>query len=137
MEIFPLALAEKLGVISYSPVGGGLLSGKYGKSQRPETARLMTNEEYTRRYGEDWVFDVADAFSSYAESKRVHPVTLAVAWAAAHPAVTCPIVGARNLEQLRPSLDAIGFEMTDEIHAEVAALSRTPPPATDRLEEQC
>lgn len=136
VEIFPLAEAEKLGVITYSPAGGGLLSGKYGKDQRPDAGRLMTNQEYIRRYGEDWVFDVAGAFSDYAKEKGVHPVTLAVAWAAAHPAVTCPIVGARDLEQLGPSLKAVGFDMSDEMHAEIAALSRTPPPATDRLEEQ-
>lgn len=136
VEIFPLALAEEIGVISYSPVGGGLLSGKYGKDLRPDAGRLMTNQEYTRRYGEDWVFDVADAFSAYANNKGFHPVTLAVAWAAAHPVVTCPIVGARDLEQLGPSLDAAGFDMSDEMRAEIAALSRTPPPATDRLEEQ-
>lgn len=136
VEIFPLALSEKLGVISYSPVGGGLLSGKYSKGKRPDNARLLANKEYTRRYGEDWVFDVASSFSTYAKDKGVHPVTLAVAWAAANPAVTCPIVGARNLQQLGPSLDAVGFEMTNEMHAEIAALSRNPPPATDRLEEQ-
>jgi aryl-alcohol dehydrogenase-like predicted oxidoreductase len=96
----------------------------------------MTNQEYTRRYGEDWVFDVAEAFSSYANERGVHPVTLAVAWAAAHPAVTCPIIGARSLEQLRPSLDAAALDMSDRMHAEIAALSRMPPPATDRLEEQ-
>jgi len=134
-EIFPLALAEEIGVISYSPVGGGLLSGKYGKDIRPDAGRLMTNDEYTRRYGEDWVFDVAEAFSTYAKTNGVHPVTLAVAWAAAHPAVTCPIIGARNLEQLRPSLDAAGFGMGDDQRSDIAALSRTPPPATDRLEE--
>ncbi len=136
VEIFPLARAESLGVITYSPVGGGLLSGRYGKDRRPDAGRLVTNQEYTHRYGEDWVFDVADAFSSYANERGVHPVTLAVAWAAAHPAVTCPIVGARDLAQLRPSLDAAGFDMSDEMHAEIAALSPKPPPATDRLEEQ-
>lgn len=136
VEIFPLARAENLGVITYSPVGGGLLSGRYGKDRRPDAGRLMTNQEYTRRYGEDWVFDVADAFSAFAKKRGVHPVTLAVAWAAAHPAVTCPIIGARDLEQLRPSLDAAGFDMSDEMHAEIAALSPKPPPATDRLEEQ-
>jgi aryl-alcohol dehydrogenase-like predicted oxidoreductase len=49
--------------------------------------------------------------------------------------VTCPIVGARDLEQLRPSLDAAGFAMSDELRAEMTALSRTPAPATDRFEE--
>jgi aryl-alcohol dehydrogenase-like predicted oxidoreductase len=54
----------------------------------------------------------------------------------AHPAVTAPIIGARNVEQLRASLDSVKIEMTPELRAELAALSRTPPPATDRLEEQ-
>jgi len=135
-EIFPLAQAENLGVMSYSPVGGGLLSGKYGKDKRPDGGRLMTNQEYTNRYGEDWVFEVASAFSAFADGMGVHPVSLAVAWAAAHPAVTCPIIGARNLEQLQPSLDALNIDMTNDLYGEIAALSRTPAPATDRREEQ-
>ncbi len=135
-EIFPLALAEDLAVISYSPVGGGLLSGKYGKDKRPDAGRLMSNQEYTNRYGEDWVFDVAEAFAAFANDRGVHPVSLAVAWAAAHPAVTCPIIGARDLEQLTPSLKSLDIEMTEDLRAEIAALSRTPPPATDRREEQ-
>ncbi len=135
-EIFPLALAENLGVITYSPVGGGLLSGKYGPDNRPDGGRLMTNKEYTARYGEDWVFETAGAFSALAKAKGVHPVSLAVAWAGANPAVTCPIIGARSLEQLKPSLESPAIDMTPELHAEIAALSRTPPPATDRLEEQ-
>ncbi|MEQ8322937.1 MAG: aldo/keto reductase [Rhodospirillales bacterium] len=135
-EIFPLAEAENLGVMTYSPVGGGLLSGKYGPGQRPDQGRLMSNKEYTARYGEDWVFETAGQFTELAKSKGVHPVSLAVAWAAAHPAVTCPIIGARSLEQLQPSLDSTEIDMTPDLHAEIAALSRTPPPATDRLEEQ-
>lgn len=134
-EIFPLAQAENLGVITYSPVGGGLLSGKYGPDRRPNTGRILSNAEYTARYGEDWVFDVAGRFSTFAAECGVHPVSLAVAWAAAHPAVTCPIIGGRSLEQLTPSLDATGVDMTPELHAKIASLSRTPPPATDRLEE--
>ena len=135
-EIFPLALAEELGVITYSPVGGGLLSGKYGPNQRPDGGRLMTDRGYKARYGEDWVFDTAGDFSALAKDRGVHAVSLAVAWAAANPSVTCPIVGARSLEQLQPSLASINVEMPPELHAEIAALSRTPPPATDRLEEQ-
>ena len=135
-EIFPLALEEELGVITYSPVGGGLLSGKYGRNSRPAGGRIVTNREYTGRYSEDWVFQVAEDFTEFANRNGFHPVSLAVAWAATHPAVTCPIVGARNLEQLEPSLQAPQIGMTDELHAEIAALSRTPPPATDRLEEQ-
>jgi len=67
--------------------------------------------------------------------RGVHPVSLAVAWAAANPAVTCPIIGGRSLEQLQPSLDAIDLAMPADLRNEISALSRTPPQATDRLEE--
>ncbi len=136
VEMFPMALAEELGVITYSPVGGGLLSGKYGTKDRPDVGRIMSNKEYEKRYREDWVFETAEKFTALAKKKGRHPVSLAVAWAAAHPAVTCPIIGARNLEQLEPSLTSIEIDMNDDLHGEIAALSRTPPPATDRLEEQ-
>ena len=135
-EILPLAREENLGVITYSPVGGGLLSGKYGPGKRPNSGRLMENSQYISRYREQWTFETAAALTERANALGIHPVSLAVAWVAAHPDVTCPIVGARSLEQLGPSLDALKVEMTPALRDELSALSRTPPPATDRLEDQ-
>jgi len=135
-EILPLATEENLGVITYSPIGGGLLSGKYGVGRSPESGRIMTNSEYIARYSEDWVREVADRFVAYAADKGVSPVTLAVAWVAGNPAVTAPIIGGRSLRQLDPSLAAAGFDMSEDMRAEISALSRNPAPATDRLEEQ-
>jgi len=135
-EILPLAREEKLGVITYSPVGGGVLSGKYGPGKRPDIGRIVENPQYTSRYREDWVYQTAAAFTQFANEHGVHPVSLAVAWVAANPDVTCPIVGARSLEQLTPSLESLQVQMTPQLHAQIAALSRTPPPATDRLEDQ-
>lgn len=135
-EILPLARHEGLGVISYSPVGGGLLSGKYSAENRPNAARIVTNPEYAKRYSEGWTYDVAERFTAFAKDMGVHPVSLAVAWAGGHPDITCPIIGARSLEQLQPSLDSVKIDMTDALRAEISALSRTPAPATDRLEEQ-
>ena len=135
-EILPLAHAENIGVISYSPLGGGLLTGKYSAENRPEAGRLVANKEYSVRYGEAWVYEVAEAFTAFAKERGVHPVSLAVAWVGAHPDITCPIIGGRSLEQLEPSLKSIDVEMIDDLRAEISALSRTPPPATDRLEEQ-
>ncbi len=135
-EIFPLALSEDLAVVTYSGTGGGLLSGKYAPDRRPDEGRIVTNQEYANRYSESWVFETAEAFTALANRHGIHPVTLAIAWAAAHPAVTCPIIGARNVGQLEASLGAVDVDMNAELHSEIAALSRTPPPATDRLEEQ-
>jgi aryl-alcohol dehydrogenase-like predicted oxidoreductase len=135
VEILPLARAEGLGVMTYSPVGGGVLSGKYGPNKRPDGGRLMTNKEYAARYGEDWVFETAGRFAALAAKHGHHPVSLAVAWVAANPDITCPIIGARDLDQLQPSLEALDIEMTPEFRADISALGRTPPPATDRLED--
>ena len=135
-EILPLAISEGLGVISYSPVGGGLLSGKFKPGIKPDGTRLSENTMYSKRYGEPWVFEVAEKFTAFAEANGYHPVSLAVAWVKAHPGITARIIGARNPEQLAPSLKAVEIDMTPELRSELSALSRTPPPAHDRLEEQ-
>jgi len=136
VEILPLAQSEQLGVIPYSPLGGGLLSGKYGIDRRPEQGRIIEKENYAKRYSLDVYYEVAERFTRYAADREIHPVTLAVSWVQSHPAITAPIIGGRNLEQLAPSLAAAEFDMSDAQRAELSMLSPTPPPATDRLETQ-
>ena len=136
VEILPLAQAEQIGVIPYSPLGGGLLTGKYSTTQKAEDGRLVQNKMYSVRYGDAMNFEVATRFSDYAKENGHHPATLAVAWVMSHPAVTAPIIGARNVEQLEPSLKALEIDMTPEWRSEISALSVEPPPATDRTEER-
>lgn len=135
VEILPLAQAENLGVIPYSPLGGGLLTGKYANDQKPEQGRLIESQQYATRYGEQLYHEITTRFAAYALEKGFQPATLAVAWAMSHPAVTAPIIGARNLNQLESSLAALDVDMTPEWRSEISALSYTPPPAHDRLEE--
>lgn len=136
VEILPMAISEGLGVISYSPLGGGLLTGKYRRTQRPQQGRLVENEMYSRRYGDEDYYIVAERFCQYAEERGVNPVTLAVAWVKSHPAVTAPIVGARSAQQLEASLQAATINLTEQERAEISSLSVEPPPATDRSEER-
>lgn len=136
VEILPLAQAQRMGVIPYSPLGGGLLTGKYTTTQRAEQGRLVQNHMYSIRYGEALYYEVAEKFTDYAQDKGFAPATLAVAWVMTHPAVTAPIIGARNVAQLEDSLAALDVHMTPDWRAEISALSPEPPPATDRLEEQ-
>ena len=136
VEILPFALSEQVGVIPYSPLGGGLLSGKYSTSTRPDSGRLVQNKMYAKRYGDELYYEVAERFTAYAQERGVHPATLAVAWVMHHPAITAPIVGARNVAQLEASLDAINVAMTPEWRTEISALSYEPPPATDRTDER-
>jgi aryl-alcohol dehydrogenase-like predicted oxidoreductase len=132
VELLPMAEANGIGVIPYSPAGAGLLSGKYlGQA----TGRLKTNKMYEARYGDAWMFEVAEEYVAFCKERGLHPVSTAIAWVGAHPAVTAPIVGARNVDQLKDSLAAVKIDMTASLRAEIADLSRTPAPATDRTEE--
>jgi len=133
-EILPLAAAENLGVITYSPLGGGLLTGKYGTRTRPGTGRLVENARYADRYGLDTDYATANRFTALAQEIGAKPATLAVAWTMANPNVTAPIIGARNLTQLQDSLAALDVDMTAELREQISALSPTPAPATDRTE---
>lgn len=136
VEILPMAESEDLAVTTYSPLGGGLLTGKYARGARPESGRLVRSLRYSTRYGEKWMHRTAEDLATLAAEIGVHPASLAIAWVAANPAVTAPIIGARNLDHFEIALKSLEIEMTDDLYARVSALSPTPPPATDRNEER-
>ncbi|MDF1728066.1 MAG: aldo/keto reductase [Sulfitobacter sp.] len=134
-EVEILPMADDLGILvaPYSPLGGGLLTGKYGTGG---TGRLTEDDRYAARYGQETMHRAAEGLQKLAAELGQHPATLAVAWVAAHPTGPSPIVSARSADQLGPSLAALEFDMTPEIYARMAALMPAPPPATDRIEEQ-
>jgi len=132
VEILPMCASEGIAAFPYSPLGGGLLTGKYA---RGEKGRLDEVEMYSKRYAPDWMRAAAVGLTEIAEEIGTHPAALAVAWAARHPAGPSPITSARSAEQLQPSLAALDFDMDNGLYDRIAALSPAPPPATDRLEE--
>jgi aryl-alcohol dehydrogenase-like predicted oxidoreductase len=134
VELLPMAQANGLGVVPYSPSGGGLLSGRY--LQAGAQGRHTINKMYQQRYAEQWMHETAGKFVALCKQRGWHPISAAVAWVAAHPAITAPIVGARSADQLRASLDSVKIALTPEQRAEIAALSPAPAPATDRSEER-
>ena len=66
VEVLPLAQSEQMGVITYSPLGGGLLTGKFGVGRQPESGRLTVNKMYQTRYGDEINYEVADRLTAYA-----------------------------------------------------------------------
>jgi aryl-alcohol dehydrogenase-like predicted oxidoreductase len=106
VEILPMAQANGVSVFPYSPAGAGLLSGKYTSKESAGQSRLVANKNYTNRYGEAWMHEVAEKFTAFCKKQGLHPMSVAVAWCAAHPAITAPIIGASKPEQLADSLAA-------------------------------
>jgi aryl-alcohol dehydrogenase-like predicted oxidoreductase len=135
VEILPMCGSERLGVIPYSPTGGGLLTGKFASGERPASGRLVENKAYRYRYGSPDYYQVAERFTALAKERGHHPAAMAIAWVAAHPAVTSVLLGARTLEQLEPLLGALAVPMDDELRAAIGDLAPAPAPATDRNEE--
>jgi aryl-alcohol dehydrogenase-like predicted oxidoreductase len=136
VELLPLAQAAGLGVMAYNPLGGGVLTGKYGLAPDKAAGRLAENSMYRKRYAEAWMFEAAQGLKRIGKEIGVSPVSLAIAWVMRHPAVTCPIIGARCVEQLEPALKAPEIELSAELYKRLSALAPSPPPATDRSEDQ-
>ena len=139
VEILPMAKSENIGVISYSPLGGGLLTGKYetenNTSNKNSSGRLHDNAKYKLRYGQSWMYETASKLQKLAEDINYDPIALAVAWVSYNDAITAPIISARNLKQLKPSLDSVNINLDEATYNLISQISPTPPPATDRLEE--
>jgi aryl-alcohol dehydrogenase-like predicted oxidoreductase len=135
VEILPMAMEHKLGVFPYSPLAGGLLSGKYVAAAEVPNARHSVNKAYQTRYAHTQASEVVPEFMSIARELGVHPATLAVAWVLAHPGVTAPLLGARSVEQLAPSLAASELKLEPSVLARLNALVPAPQPATDRNDD--
>lgn len=134
-ELLPMAQSEGLGVIPFSPIAGGLLSGKYAGKSKPKVGRLLTNLRYQERYSDPAIKQAIDRFMAFAKAQGYHPVSLAVAWVAGHPGISAPIIGARNLKQLEDSLRAVDIEMTPDLWKELSDLAVPEPYPTDRPDD--
>jgi aryl-alcohol dehydrogenase-like predicted oxidoreductase len=114
-EVLPLCAEEGLGVIVYNPLAGGVLTGKYRRDQAPPSGtRLGDMAAYRGRYYTESSLDIAERFAEAARKRYVTPAQLALAWVLAEPRVTCPIVGARTLEQLEDTLGGLIISLTPE-----------------------
>ena len=115
-EMNPLCLAEGVGLIPYSPIGGGLLAG----SRRVGTVRsqsFMARTRFNRPEDEA----VIDATLAVAAARGVKPTEIAIAWLLTRPAMTAPIIGATKLEQLDDPLRAVETKLTPEELAQLEA----------------
>ena len=124
-ELLPLCQVEGLGVLSYNPLAGGALTGKYRVGEAPASGtRLDAFSTYYERYYNEQALDVASRFVETAKLRGCTPAQLALAWVLGEPRITCPIVGARSVEQLADSLGGLDLHLTRE---ERDALPAVPP----------
>lgn len=122
-EILPLCEEEGLGVTTWNPLAGGMLTGKYKRGQSiPTGTRFHDDRQYLARYYTDEALAIVERFVKMAEQKGITPAQLAVAWILGEQRVTCPIVGARNVEQFNDSVGAMKVTLGPDERATIPAV---------------
>lgn len=110
-ELVPMLRSENVGLMVWSPLAGGLLSGKYGRDQQPEQGSRRTTFDFPPVHKER-AFDVVDAMRPMAESRGVSVAQIALGWLLHQPQVTSVIVGAKRPEQLADNIAATAVKLT-------------------------
>jgi aryl-alcohol dehydrogenase-like predicted oxidoreductase len=134
-EVLPVCIHAGLGVIPWSPLRGGWLSGKYrrGMDRPPQGTRIETAAregwgEAWSNYANERTWTIIDALLAIAEEVDRAPVQVAINWLLHRPGVTAPIIGARTMQQLESNLGAAGWSLSAEHVARLNAVSEIDPP---------
>ena len=119
VELFPLCQAKGIGVVSYSPLARGILTGKYKPGQPfPEGSRASRDDKRMREAElREESFVAAQAITGHCEKKGVAPSQFALAWCLANPTLTSVILGPRTMEQYENNFGALDVTITDEDEA--------------------
>jgi aryl-alcohol dehydrogenase-like predicted oxidoreductase len=126
-ELVPATLDQGLGILVWSPLAGGLLSGKYRRGEQgPQGSRQLTTWNEPPVYDEDALYDTVDVLVEIADSHGVSAAQVALAWLLARPGVSSVIVGARTEEQLADNLRAADLQLSDEQRTRLDEISRPP-----------
>ena len=126
-ELVPVALDQGLGILVWSPLAGGLLSGKYRRDQEgPQGSRHLTDWDEPPVRNEDQVYDIVDALVEIAEEHGASPAQVALAWTLGRPGVASVVIGARTDEQLADNLGAAALVLADEERTRLDELSALP-----------
>ncbi|MDP9350197.1 MAG: aldo/keto reductase [Chloroflexota bacterium] len=118
-ELVPVCLEEGLGIIPWSPLGGGFLSGKYRQGEQPpEGSRIAgaveSQQEYWGRRATDRNWRIVNCVGELSEATGKSYAHIALNWLLRQPAVTAPIIGARTMEQLEDNIGAAGWQLDPE-----------------------
>ncbi len=126
-ELIPAAVDQGLGVLVWSPLAGGLLSGKYRRGQQaPAGSRHLTEWDEPPVYDEDRLYDTIEVLVGIGADHGVSAAQVALAWLLGRPAVTSLVIGARTTEQLADNLAAADLVLTDEERARLDKVSAPP-----------
>jgi aryl-alcohol dehydrogenase-like predicted oxidoreductase len=125
-ELIPLGLDQGVGVLVWSPLAGGWLSGKYTRATAPDSGRHVSGFREPPIYDWDKLWDIVDVLNEVAGAHGVSGAQVALAWLLQRPLVTSVIIGGRKIEQFEDNLKAVDLTLAPEEIARLDAVSRPP-----------
>ena len=126
-ELIPVSLDQGLGILVWSPLAGGLLSGKYRRDQQaPAGSRHLSDWDEPPVYDENRLYDIVDALVEIGETHGVSAAQVALAWLLGRPGVSSVVIGARTDEQLADNLAAAELPLTEYQRARLDEVSAPP-----------
>jgi aryl-alcohol dehydrogenase-like predicted oxidoreductase len=125
-ELIPLAVDQGLGILVWSPLAGGLLSGKYRRNSQPASGRQLTDWDEPPVYDREGLYDIVEVLISVGERHGVSAAQVALAYTLGRPGVTSLVIGARTTEQLADNLAAADLVLTEAERAELDKVSAPP-----------
>jgi aryl-alcohol dehydrogenase-like predicted oxidoreductase len=123
-ELLPISVDQGLGVLVWSPLAGGLLSGKYTRDKA--TARQLAGWSEPPIRDEDRLWRIVDALTEIGEARGVSAAQVALAWLLTRPAVTSLVIGGRNEAQFKDNIAAASLTLTLDERTRLDAVSRPP-----------
>lgn len=119
-----VSVAEDVGLLVYSALGGGVISGKYLDGQRPQGARYSTNHRNMHRVTTPGVDDAVRAYMALAQKHGLDVCQMAIAWCLSRPFVTSVIIGSTKMEQLKTDIAAHEVTLSEDVLKDIDALYR-------------
>lgn len=117
---------EQVGLLAYSPLGFGVLSGKYLGNNKPPKARLTLFDRFTR-YNNPQAKAATEAYVALATAQRLDPAQMALAYVNSRPFLTSTIIGATTLEQLKTNMGSVGLKLNQEVLNSIEAIHQQQP----------
>ncbi len=117
-----ISIREKTGLLAYSPLAFGLLTGKYYHGAKPEKVRLTLFGDRLKRYNGELAHRAADKYTELARNEGLKPSQLALAFVNEQPFLTSNIIGATTMEQLKEDIESINIRLSEEIKTKIEAI---------------
>ncbi|XVH31871.1 aldo/keto reductase [Haloferacaceae archaeon DSL9] len=131
-NLLPVCAGEGVGVIPWSPLAGGFLTGKYDRDADPKEGLRASTDEYTRNRFTDDNWAVLDEIRAIAADRGASPAQVALAWLLHKPVVDAPIIGPRSVDHLRENVNSVEISLGDDAMERIESPKRPQWPGTNK-----